>query len=173
MRLRGILGSTRIAAALRRPRTDGTWKGWRRAYLVCISSALGCTLFGPSDYPLEVEILAQGAGVPTWPPPIVEVGPGLVTVEVEEGFGDPGYRIRATAISEETSSSVVPRGIRIEVETEKLNGDFIAINWLRRYRFTVSSVQSGTFALRLRWQNDFAQAAYQSRMLVDTTITVP
>jgi hypothetical protein len=92
---------------------------------------------------------------------------------VEEGFGDPGYRIRAEAHPEEPSSSSISDGVLIEVVTKRLDGDFIPTQWARTYRLTISSIPSGTYALRLHWQNDFQLPEFRSRILVDTVITVP
>lgn len=68
---------------------------------------------------------------------------------------------------------MVPNGIRIEVKTEELSGDFVAIQWYRRYRLTVTAIPTGTYVLRLHWQNDFQAPSYRSRMLVDTVVTIP
>jgi hypothetical protein len=140
-----------------------------------VTLQLGCSgLSGPLGYPVVVEILSEGGwtGQPP-PPPTVAVRQGSVTIELQEGFGDPGYRIHASARSEPGPSGGIQQGILIQVVTERLAGDFIPIEWVRNYRLTVTSIPTGTYALRLHWQNDYSPPNYQSRVLIDTVVALP
>ena len=164
-----VLSETRQQAGLATPR--------RSRWIVLIGATwqLGCNaLVGSPAYPVAVEILSEGAwsGQST-PSPTVEVGKGTVTIEVQEGFGDPGYRIRASARSEPGASGGVQQGILVQVVTDRLDGDFIPIEWIRTYRLTVTSIPTGTYGLRLHWQNDYSPPNYQSRILVDTVVALP
>jgi hypothetical protein len=146
----------------------------RASWLVGVGllGALGCGLFGPSGPPVAVEVLDEQP-IPLFDPPSVAVRPGQVIVIVEEGFPDPGFVVRARArVEENAGQSLAPR-LGIDVVTERRDGNFQAIEWYRRYRLTVSSVSSGTYALRLRWQNDFLVPEARSRVLVDTVVSVP
>jgi hypothetical protein len=140
---------------------------------IAASALLGCTsLFGPSGYPIGVELLAL---CPTGPlaEPVVDVRQGEVSVVVEESFGDPGYRIRANAAKGRLASAGGLEGIGITVITQRLGGDVTPMQVCRRYRLTVSAIPGGTYALRLRWRNDFHLPEFRRRILVDTVVAVP
>ena len=145
----------------------------RRARVSWVALALGCSVLDSSDYPLSVDIISEGPAGATFPSPTVQVTPGQVTIEVEQGFNDPGYRIHAKALSEESTNPAAPEAIQIEVSTEKLSGDFVAINWAREYRLRISSVPAGTYTLRLHWQNNYLVPSARSKVLVDTVVVVP
>ncbi len=136
-------------------------------------AVLGCGLVSSSSLSVSVEVLSEGPTPPAFTPSTAQAPTQLVVIEAQQGFDDPGFRIHATARVGATTRSDLPDTLRVEVETERLAGDFVPISWARSYRFQVQAVPSGTYRVQLHWQNNYLALEARSRILVDTVLVVP
>lgn len=131
-------------------------------------------MFGPSGPSVRLEVLDGGPSVyRTGGPPEIQVLRGKVTIVAELGFSDPGYEVDATARLQNTDAGALP-DLLVDLMYERREGDFLATNWFRTYRITVTKVPVASYDLILRLLDDeHPNPAYRLRILIDTVISVP
>lgn len=135
----------------------------------------GCAgILGMDDLNLQVELVDQGSHIlPEIPPPTVRVGRGLVAAENTVYWQDTGYRIRARALRL-GKVGAGPPGLVIIVDTERPDGDVLALQVFRRFRLTLDEIPAGSYRLRLIWNDEFDyRPEYRQRVVSDTLLIVP